>query len=152
MFGWATVTALGSFIAGNALNYKNLKENLTEMAADAKKFGGWVNRLFIHKSNVPRDQIRRTESRTKTPGKLLRVMKRQDRLNSRRSNLSEEEAEREEKAINRLAVETLSELPAEDRSAVWEILVEWSKHPRDEVEVTGSSARRRRKCSSWHLI
>ena len=69
------------------------------MAADAKKFGGWVNTLFVHKGSVPKDRIYRTESRSKTPGKLLRVMKRQGQFNSRRSRLSDEEVEREEKAI-----------------------------------------------------
>lgn len=146
LFGWATVTAIGSFIAGNALNYKNLKENLTDMAADAKKFGGWVNTLFVHKGSVPKDRIYRTESRSKTPGKLLRVMKRQDRLNSRRSRLSDEEVEREEKAISRLAVEALAELPTEDRSAVWTMLKERSEPAHDEVTgAPGSRNRRPRK-------
>jgi hypothetical protein len=134
------------FIAGNALNYKNLKENLTAMAADAKKFGGWVNTLFVHKSSVPKDRIFRTESRSKTPGKLLRVMKRQDRLNSRRSRLSDEEVEGEEKAVNRLAVEALAELPTEDRSAVWAMLRERREPTHDEVAgAPGSKNRRPRK-------
>jgi len=145
LLGWATVTTIASFIAGNVLNYKNLKGNLTEMAADAKKFAGWVTTLFVHKSSVPRDRIYRTESRTKTPGKLLRVMKRQDRLFSRRSKLSEPEVEREEKEINRLALEVLAELPVEDRSEVWSMLVDWGKRPRDEVSGTAGSRNRPRR-------
>jgi hypothetical protein len=73
-------------------------------------------------------------------------MKRRDQLNSRRSRLADEEVEREEKAVNRLAVEALAELPTEDRSAVWAMLKERSEPTHDEVTgAPGSGNHRPRK-------
>ena len=54
--------------------------------------------------------------------------------------------ERDEKAVNKLAVEALAELPTEDRSAVWAMLKERSKSTHDEVTGSpGSTNRRPRK-------
>lgn len=116
--GWVLVTAAGPLVIAGILKYKDLKSNLTEMVQDAKRFGKWVNKAFIHKNGISRDRVYQSESRSKTPGKLLRVVRRQDRLNRFRLQLSEEETRREQAEIDRMAVQALDELGPEEKEIV----------------------------------
>lgn len=141
---WTLVT-VGSLFIGGVLKYKDLKENLLEMVDDAKKFGGWVNKIFIHKNNIPRSKVYRTESRTKTPGKLLRVVNREDRFRLRASQLSAEEREREAEAINRLASEALEDLPPGDRPFVRKMLAARSAQGADKHDTVGAPVARRER-------
>jgi hypothetical protein len=112
--GWALVVGA----IGGVLKYKALKENLIEMVDDGRKYGGRVINRFLHKKKIPSGKVFRTERRTKTPGRLLRIVKRQDRLNDNRDRLSKEDVKREMDAIERLILKALEDFPAEDRPIV----------------------------------
>jgi hypothetical protein len=143
---WALVVTSASLLGGGILKYRDFKSNLIEMVEDAKKFGSWVNRTFIHKNNIPPSRVYRTESRTKTPGKLLRVVRRQDRLSLRAPHLSAEEIERETKEINRLTRDALDDLPPSDRPIVMALLTLRAEREADKSGALAvADGRRKRK-------
>ncbi len=61
--------------------YPNLRTGTIALVNDAREFGGYINSTFIEKSKAKEEQVFRVERRTKTPGKIARVIKRLDELN-----------------------------------------------------------------------
>lgn len=113
--GWASVTIAGmlsvySFVA----NYKGFKEGIGEMNADAKRFGDAVIEKFADKSDLPGAYVYRKERRTKTPGRIKRLIEKQEWLEEHKAQLPKHVVEDERLEIERLLQIILSDLePAE---------------------------------------
>lgn len=68
-------------LAGAIAAYPNLRTGAIALSNDAREFGGYINTTFIEKSKAKEEQVLRVERRTKTPGKITRVIKHLDELN-----------------------------------------------------------------------
>jgi hypothetical protein len=75
---WFTVVAGLATAIGT---YPTLRAGVIALVNDAREFGGIINTTFIEKSRAKDEQVFRVERRTKTPGKIARVIKRLDELN-----------------------------------------------------------------------
>lgn len=69
-------------------DYKGFKESIVEICEDAKEFAIDVCGPFVKKAGVPKEDVYRFERRLKTPGKLLRISKRLDKLQNSVNELS----------------------------------------------------------------
>jgi hypothetical protein len=98
---WFTVAAgLATAIAA----YPNLRTGTIALVNDAREFGGYVNTTFLEKSRAKPEQTFRAERRTKTPGKIARVIKHLDELNE---TPAKPERRRLELAMVRLELEAI---------------------------------------------
>ena len=99
--GWCKVIGIGLLVGTYhvAVDYKSLKENLPLIVHDARAYGETFFETFLPAIHIPSQQVYRTERRTKTPGKLLRVLERHEWLIAHRSQLSAEVFKRETEAI-----------------------------------------------------
>ena len=75
---WFSVVA---GLAGAIAAYPNIRTGAIALVKDAQEFAGYVNTTFIEKSKAKKEQVFRAERRTKTPGKIARVIKHLDELN-----------------------------------------------------------------------
>lgn len=121
--GWTKVLNRALVIYGVVAGYKGLKESTTEMVHDARTFGGLVIERVLQENSVPPRDVIRTERRTKTPGKLLRVLKAREWLESHRTQLSPAAIRRETATIEALTETVLEDLEPEEQRVVREILI-----------------------------
>lgn len=82
-------------------DYKGFKESVIELCDDAQEFAVDVCGPFRKKAGATEDQIFRFERRLKTPGKLNRLAKRLQRLESSVATLSPKDMQRELSEANR---------------------------------------------------
>jgi hypothetical protein len=120
--GWASVIGNLAIAAGLAYHgvaeYRDFKEGAREIVADAQRYGGRVIEGMLGEKKVPPKSVYRTERRTKTPGKLLRLLW----LDSHRALLSHADIERESRAIEALTARVLEDLPADQQTLVRDLL------------------------------
>jgi hypothetical protein len=98
---WFTVLA-GLATAIGA--YPTLRTGVIALVKDARDFGEIVSITFIEKSKAKPEQTFRVERRTKTPGKIARVIKQLDELNE---TPAKPERRRLELAMVRLELEAI---------------------------------------------
>lgn len=92
------ITIIGSLLlaaSGHIADYKGFKESVVEMCDDAREFAVDVCAPFVKKAGVPEEDVYRFERRLKTPGKLYRLSKRLQRLESGAADLSARQVQRE---------------------------------------------------------
>lgn len=113
--GWATVTAASMLgVYGFVADYKGFKEGIGEITSDAKRFGEAVIEGFTSKSDLKGAYVYRKERRTKTPGRIKRLIEKQEWLEEHKSQLPKHVVEDERLEIERLLQVILSDLePAE---------------------------------------
>lgn len=120
--GWAKVLNRALVIYGIVAGYKGLKESTTELVQDARTFGGFVIETVLQENNVPPRDVISTERRTKTPGKLLRVLKAREWLESHRTQLDPAAIHRETARIEGLTEKVLEDLEPEEQRALRDLL------------------------------
>jgi hypothetical protein len=114
--GWAGITVTTLMTTYNiTANYKGFKESVPAIVEDAKEFGTKLVDEFISSNHIPPKKIYRRERRTKTPGKILRLLTRKEWLETHRSQLSPAQTSSEEASINNLMQQVLVDL---DRPSV----------------------------------
>lgn len=102
------ITVIGLLLLdvyGHVADYKGFKESVVEMCQDAREFAVDVCNPFIKKAGVAREDVYRFERRLKTPGKLLRINRRLEKLQRSVDDLSP-------RAIQKELAEVKSELDA----------------------------------------
>ena len=97
------VTAIGILIGGFAFvaDYKGFKEGVVEICQDARSFGADVCDKAVELANVAKRYIVRTERRTKTSGKLGRLLSDLDKLQNSVDSLSPAQVKGELSRLNR---------------------------------------------------
>lgn len=98
---WYTVVAS---LAAAIIAYPNLRTGTIALVNDAREFGSYVNTTFLEESKAKPEQTFRVERRTKTPGKIARVIKHLDELNE---TPAKPEKRRLELAMVRLELEAI---------------------------------------------
>jgi hypothetical protein len=117
---------LGGVYHGVAV-YKDFKTGLTEIVADGREFGDRVIEAVIKQHEVPPKSIYRTERRTETPGKILRVLQRREWLATHRALLSDAEINREISDIEALTARVMQDdFTDDERSLVLDVFKEAS--------------------------
>lgn len=97
------VTAFGAILlAATSLisNYKGVKDAVKDMCEDARSFGGDVCAKAIDLAGVNEKQVHRVERRTKTVGKLGRLLSDVDRLQKSVNELSPAQMRKELGRLN----------------------------------------------------
>jgi hypothetical protein len=140
---WATVFDMlfGSYHA--VAEYPDFKHGAHEIAADAaemivhaKTYGDRVIQGFLKEKSVPPRNVYWTERRTMTPGKLYRLVKREERLAINGRHLSRADVEREKEAIEGLAFQVLDDLPPDQQTIVLDLLVRLNAPGEDHARRT----------------
>ena len=122
--GWITVGGIAIAAYGVIADYKGFKESILELNSDAKIFSEIVIQKFIEKSDLGGGQVYRQGRRTKTPGRIKRLIERRERLNEHRSELSKSIIDRENIEIEMLLQEILTEVDPSERAIVRKLLGE----------------------------
>jgi hypothetical protein len=129
----ARVVAATLFVAYGAIaDYGGFKEGIVEITHDAHAFAEYVSDAFMGANNVPPTSVRRIERRTKTPGRLLRIMKRREWLNRHRDQLNTEQVRSATAAIEKLTGRALEDLTLEERPVVEKLLASGAQKVSDQ--------------------
>jgi hypothetical protein len=80
-------------------DYKGFKESVKEICEDTRGFGGDFCNKFSHAIGASDSQVFRKERRLKTPGKLLNVMNRLERLEKNYDNMAPNDVKAELKKV-----------------------------------------------------
>lgn len=122
--GWITVGGILLGAYGAIANYKGFKESVSELNSDAKVFGEKVIDLFLQKSDLPSGKVYRRERRTKTPGRIKRLIERRERIDAHRDDLPRGAVEKELIAIEMLLQEILADVDPSERAVVRNLIGE----------------------------
>jgi hypothetical protein len=125
--GWVGLTssltiALGMY--GAIANYKGFKESISEIKSDAIWFGNIVSEKFVSESNLNGGYLYRKENRTKTPGKIKRLIDRRERLEKNRQSFSDSIIKSENIEIERMLQKILEDVDPSERASVRKLLGE----------------------------
>jgi hypothetical protein len=120
--GWAAVWAVLSTVYGSIAVYKELREATPLIVHDAQLYGDRVIERFLRDNRIAPRQVFRTERRTKTPGRLLKLLERREWLESHRSQLGAEAIKRESDAIEAQTKNVLEDLDPEEQRVVRKLL------------------------------
>ncbi len=100
---------------GTIAEYKDFREGVGLLVEDAQKFGGAVIEKSLEVAHVTPQQVFRVERRKKTPGKILKLLRRREWLRAHRSQLAPDAIAQELKAIGALDREVLADLEPEEQ-------------------------------------
>ncbi|MFT4096122.1 MAG: hypothetical protein QM651_03305 [Rhodoblastus sp.] len=133
----ARVTAaIGIALAvyGGIANYKSFKESVAEIASDAKAFNEYVKTTFLAKAQVREKSIYRVERRSKTPGRILKALKRYEWLEEHKKELSRSDQDRVRAVIERQLQLALEDLSKEDQEQLLKAMREIPSEGDDRPE------------------
>lgn len=127
--GWILVIGILSLeIYGKIADYKGFKDSIAEINSDARSFSDTVLRKVLSSDEVRGATIYRTERRTKTPGRIKRLIERREWLEAHRRQLPPNVVEQEEMDIEKLLQKILIDLEPSQQQILREILNENSPH------------------------
>jgi hypothetical protein len=86
--GLITALHVGHWTYGTIADYKGFRESVEMLCDEARDYGADVCGKFAHAAGASNKQVFRKERRLKTPGKVLRLMKKLERLEKNFDNLS----------------------------------------------------------------
>jgi hypothetical protein len=109
---------------GAIAQYKDFRESLGLLVQDAQTFGSAVIEESLEVANAASRQVFRVERRTKTPGKILRLLRRREWLHAHRSQLAPDAIAYELKAIAAFESQVLADLQPEERRVFEKIIRE----------------------------
>lgn len=125
------VTVVGALLLAvhsHVADYKGFRESIVEICEDAKEFAVDVCSPFVKKAGVSKEDVYRFERRLKTPGKLLRISKRLDKLQNSVNELSPR-ALQKELANLRVELDSVAEDISESERATVESALKRPKLP-----------------------
>lgn len=130
--GW--ITAIGLLtVYGHIADYKGFKESVAEMVSDARAFSEAVSSKIFSQKELKGSVIYRQERRTKTPGRIKRVIQKREWLDDHRAQLSKADVEAMNYEIERLLQLVLADVEPSERAALRRVLGEQEPHlPRPE--------------------
>jgi hypothetical protein len=124
--GWAVVIGgFGAFLHvayHDIADYKHFKEGIIEFVHDGQKYSKLVINNFLQTNQVPPRQVYRTERRTRTPGRLVRLLERREWFESHRRQLGPEAIKRETDTIEAQTKKVLEDLDPEEQRVVRKLL------------------------------
>lgn len=133
---------IGQLVVGGLVvvsHYKDLRESVPLIVSDARVFAGSVINRVLTEASVPPKSVYRTERRTKTPGKLLRVLERREWLERNKGSLSKQDILRERAHIARLLRQIEKDLSADEQQTLRKLIGDTPTKPTptpDRVAVT----------------
>jgi hypothetical protein len=142
--GWVTVIGVIAYHAyGIIADYSSFKQSVPEIVNDARKFSSRFNERITSTEELRGGRIYRLERRTKTPGKIKRLLDKREWLERHRSQLSESDVERLELEIERILQEVLADIEPGSRAALRQALGEEEPRlpPREAMRVALPSSR-----------
>jgi hypothetical protein len=119
------VTAIATILTvytGMISDYKGVKDSLAEMCEDARSFGADVCGKAVKLSGINKKQIYRLEKRTKTVGKLSRLLKDVERLENSTTDLSPAQMQKELGRLNHELQAIAEDLQPEEQQILGRIL------------------------------
>lgn len=118
------VTVFAALLAGTSLiaNYKGVKDSVKEICEDARGFGSDVCQKAINYAGVSQQQIYRVERRTKTSGKLSRLLSDIARLEGSVNELSANQMHVELSRLNKELQLLAKDLEPEDQNGLTHVL------------------------------
>jgi hypothetical protein len=125
--GWVTVTGL-VMTYGVIADYKGFKESIVEIHSDAKKFGNYVTEEIFKSKDLKGSHIYRIERRTKTPGRIKRLIDRREWLDAHSNQLSIGQVQQENIEIERLLQQILVDIAPSERAVIRNALGEFVPH------------------------
>ncbi|MEZ2406289.1 hypothetical protein AB6806_05690 [Bosea sp. RCC_152_1] len=127
--GWITVIgALTIPIYGVVADYKGFKESVTEIISDGRKFSELVTESITSAKELEGARIYRRERRTKTPGKIKRIIEKRQWLEEHRRQLSAGDAAHVDHEIEQMLQSVLADIEPAARAAMREALGEDVPH------------------------
>ncbi len=113
-------------VAGNILlgaytiysGYPGAIDATERLCKKANLFGDYVCSSFIKETGATPEQVARVESRTKTPGKLLKALRRLEKLDKAATTMSKESLQSELHAANAQLSGAISGLSDEERKVL----------------------------------
>lgn len=143
-----------SGLTGLVANYKGVKDSVKEMCEDARSFGTDVCAKAIKFAGVNEKQVYRVERRTKTVGKLGRLLGDIERVENSRKELSDAQMDRELARFNRELRLIAKDLEPEEQQALEGVLKDTklpppSKWPNGQVEEPRSAVKREQLLLSY---
>jgi hypothetical protein len=116
------ITVIGALVLSGVYShiadYKGFKESIGEMCEDAREFAVDVCSPFVQKAGVSKDEIYRFERRLKTPGKLLRISRRLDKLQHSVNELSPRDVQKELASLRRELDAVTKDLSEAEKKAI----------------------------------
>jgi hypothetical protein len=136
------VTAVATILAlytGLISNYKGVKDSVREMCEDARSFGADVCTKAIKLAQINEKQVYRIERRTKTVGKLGRLLSDVERLENSVDDLSPAQLKKELRRLNHGLQMISKDIGSKEREALGNILNHTklpppSKWPRGDID------------------
>jgi hypothetical protein len=107
---------------GLTADYSSFKQSVPEIVRDARTFGDLVINSFITMGHVEGAVVYRKERRTKTPGKILRLLKRREWYESRKNGIPPDARLKEAQTIEYMLQQILVEVDAADQKLVRDLL------------------------------
>lgn len=128
--GWIKVIGVLGITYGVLADYKGFKESIREIIDDGRTFSEAVTeKLLSSAQELKGAYVYRRERRTKTPGKIKRVIQKREWLEEHRRQLSVTDIQRESYEIERLLQQILADIEPEHRTTVRNLLGEDKPSP-----------------------
>lgn len=123
--GWVLVIGtLALQTYGHVADYKGFKESISEIVSDAKGFSEAVSSKIFSQKELEGSIIYRRERRTKTPGRIKRIIQKREWLDAHQSQLSQSDVARLNYEIEQLMQMVLADIPPGDRAGLRKALGE----------------------------
>lgn len=119
--GWikvATVLTIYSSVA----DYKGFKESIVEIVHDSKRFSGLFIEKLSQSGQIKKGYMYRVERRTKTPGRIKKIIEKQEWLERHKSALRTSQIYQIEIEIEKMLQLVLLDLDPSDRAAIRKVL------------------------------
>lgn len=120
---WVSVLSALTIYSAIA-DYKGFKDSVAEMVRDAKQFGTVINEAIINNKAVSGSIVYRTERRTKTPGKIKRIIQKREWLDEHKDQLSIADINQQNYEIERLLQSVLADVEPSERVRLRKLLGE----------------------------
>lgn len=125
--GW--VTLIGALtVYGHIADYKGFKESIAEIVSDGRAFSDAISRQVSSRKELEGSFIYRQERRTKTPGKIKRIIQKREWLDAHKFQLTKADIARLNYEIERLLQSALSDIEPGERASLRKILGEEEPH------------------------
>ncbi len=124
--GWVSIAGALA-ILGGVSDYKGAKEGISEMVKDAKWVAGVINEQVSKIQIVQGATVYRTERRTKTPGRIKRLIEKREWLERNRASMSGPMIDQVQFDLEKLLQQILMEIDPDDRLVLRRILGQ--EHP-----------------------
>ncbi len=122
--GWIGLGAAALMAYGTIADYKGFKESISEIVSDGRYFSSALLDAVPKIPELGGARVYRMERRTRTPGRIKRLIERRERLESNRRELPTHVARQEDIEIEHLLQQILVEIDPSERRVLRKLLGE----------------------------